>query len=49
LWRQHYIAVEADRLQVGVEGLTSLGPHSVSILLQDDVTVANLSVLVEKR
>ena len=53
LWRQHYIAVEADRLVLpssSSTGLTSLGKHVVTVLLGDDRSAkANLSVVVEQR
>jgi ribosomal protein L9 len=51
LWRQHYIALESDRVTLDPAGITSLGQHTLNVVVGDGSkkTVAKLVVVVEAR
>ena len=51
LWRQHFIALEEERLQMPVEGINKFGRHSITVLLGegDARTEAQLSVELQRR
>ena len=51
LWRQHFIALEEERLQMPAGGIDKYGRHSITVLLGDGDarTEAQLSVELQRR
>ena len=51
LWRQHFIALETERITFPADGLASFGEHSVPVRLGDGETEtrADLTVRMERR